>query len=149
MDSDGHTDIVVLNGDFSTRLPIEGYTPPKPYHGLRILRNNGDMTFTESYFYPMHGAMKSAIADYDGDGDQDIAMISAYLRWEWDVPEAFVYLENQGGFEFAPASLPRENFGGMGSVSKRPTSMPTKSPTLSLACPTGPALSPRTGLHGK
>ena len=111
MDSDGHTDIVVLNGDFSTRLPIEGYTPPKPYHGLRILRNNGDMTFTESYFYPMHGAMKSAIADYDGDGDQDIAMISAYLRWEWDVPEAFVYLENQGGFEFAPASLPRENFG--------------------------------------
>ena len=111
MDSDGHTDIVVLNGDFSTRLPIEGFTPPKHYHGLRIYRNNGDFTFDESYFYPMHGAIKSAIADYDDDGDQDIALVSTYPRWEWDMPETFVYLENQGGFEFAPATLPRENWG--------------------------------------
>ena len=111
MDSDGQQDIVVINGDFSTRAPKEGYTQPKPYHGMRVYGNNGDLTFTERYFYPMHGALKSAITDYDGDGDQDIALIAQYPRWEWEEPHTFVYLENQGGFEFAPSAMGREYFG--------------------------------------
>lgn len=111
MDGDAWTDIVVINGDFGSQPPEEGFTPPKPHHGLRIYRNNGDLTFTERYFYPMHGAIKSAITDYDGDGDQDIALIAHYPRWEWDEPETFVYLENQGDLAFAPSSLPREYFG--------------------------------------
>ena len=94
----------------AARTP-EGYTLPRPYQGLRIYRNNGDLTFSERYFYAMHGAFKSAIADYDGDGDRDIAVIALYPRWEWDEPQTFVYLENEGGFEFKPASLPREHFG--------------------------------------
>ena len=116
MDGDGHTDIIVVNGDFSTRAPVDGYTPPKQYHGLRIFRNDGDLTFTQRYFYPMHGALKSAITDYDGDGDQDIALIAQYTRWEWDEPETFVYLENQGGLEFEPSSLASEYFGVWTSV---------------------------------
>ena len=111
MDSDGQTDIVVINGDFSTQAPDNGFTQPKAYHGLRIYRNNGDLTFTESYFYPMHGALKSAITDYDGDGDQDIALIGQYPMWEWAEPHTFVYLENQGGFEFAPATMARDYWG--------------------------------------
>ena len=111
MDGDGHTDIIVLNGDFGTRLPENGYTLPKRHHGLRVYRNNGDLTFTESYYYPMHGALKSTIADFDGDGDQDIAVIATYPRWEWEQPETFAYLENLGGLKFKPASLPREYFG--------------------------------------
>jgi hypothetical protein len=111
MDGDGQTDIVVINGDFSSEVPDDGFTQPKQYHGLRIYRNNGDLTFTERYFYAMHGALKSAITDYDGDGDQDIALIAQYPRWEWEEPHTFVYLENQGGFEFTPSSMPREYFG--------------------------------------
>ena len=114
MDGDGQTDIVVINGDFGTQGPREGdegYTVPKPYHGLRIYRNNGDLTFTERYFYPMHGALKSAIADYDGDGDADIALIALYPRWEWEEPHTFVYLQNQGDFEFAPANMARDYWG--------------------------------------
>ena len=111
MDGDGQTDIVVVNGDFSTGGIEGGLTQPKAYHGLRILRNNGDLTFTERYFHPMHGALKSAITDYDGDGDLDIALIAQYPRWEWEEPHTFVYLENQGGFEFEPASLARDNWG--------------------------------------
>ena len=111
MDSDGLQDMVVINGDFSSQGVDEGFTQPKTYHGLRIYRNNGDLTFTESYFYPMHGALKSAIADYDNDGDQDIALIAQYPRWEWEEPHTFVYLENQGGFEFAPASMARDYWG--------------------------------------
>lgn len=111
MNGDGKTDLVLINGDFSKSVPNDGFTQPKTYHGLRIYHNIGDLTFTESYFYPMHGALKAAIADYDGDGDQDIALIAQYARWEWDHPHTFVYLENQGGSEYKPSTLPKEYFG--------------------------------------
>ena len=116
MDGDGHTDIVVVNGDFGTdgprrRLGDEGFTEPKPYHGVRVFRNSGDLTFTERYFYPIHGALKAALADFDDDGDTDIAVVAPYVRWDWEKPESFVYLENKGGLEFAPMSLPREYWG--------------------------------------
>ncbi|UCG73942.1 MAG: VCBS repeat-containing protein, partial [Chromatiales bacterium] len=51
------------------------------------------------------------IEDFDGDGDQDAAMIAMWADWSFDEPETFVYLENQGGFEFSPASMPIEHFG--------------------------------------
>ncbi|UCG74101.1 MAG: VCBS repeat-containing protein, partial [Chromatiales bacterium] len=106
MDGDGLTDIVAVNGDNtggnSTGHPYTG-AKPKPYHGLRIFRNNGDLTFTQRYFYPMHGALRAVIEDFDGDGDQDAAMIAMWADWSFDEPETFVYLENQGGFEFSPA----------------------------------------------
>jgi hypothetical protein len=111
MDGDGQTDIVVTHGDFVSRLPMGGVSNLKPFHGLRILRNDGDLTFTESYFYPMHGALKAAIADFDGDGDKDIAAIALYPNWDQEVPNTFVYLENQGGLEFEPSSLPQKYFG--------------------------------------
>ncbi len=114
MDSDGLTDIIAVNGDNTggnnTGHPYTG-AKPKSYHGLRIFRNNGDLTFTEEYFYPMHGALRAVIEDFDGDGDHDAAMIAMWADWSFEEPETFVYLENQGGFEFSPASMPTENFG--------------------------------------
>ncbi|MFT4824052.1 MAG: hypothetical protein ACJAUG_001136 [Halioglobus sp.] len=105
MDGDGLTDIIAVNGDNTS-----GGIKPKPYHGLRIYKNNGDVTFTESYFYPMHGAIRAAIEDFDGDGDQDAAVIATWAEWSFDEPETFVYLENQGRFKFSPQSMPTENF---------------------------------------
>lgn len=114
MDGDGLTDIVTVNGDNtggnSTGHPSTT-TKPKPYHGLRIFRNNGDLTFTEAYFYPMHGALRAVIEDFDGDGDQDAAVIAMWADWKFEEPETFVYLENQGGLQFSPESIPTENFG--------------------------------------
>ena len=105
MDGDGFTDIITVNGDNTS-----GGIKPKPYHGLRIYRNNGDLTFTERYFYPMHGALRAAIEDFDGDGDQDAAVIATWAEWVFDEPETFVYLDNRGGFDFSPQSMPSENF---------------------------------------
>ena len=114
MDGDGHTDIVVVNGDNVAANNVGSpfaMAKPKPYHGLRIYRNDGNSTFEETYFYPMHGAIRAVVEDFDADGDQDVAMISMWPDWKFEEPETFVYLENQGGFEFKPASLPTENFG--------------------------------------
>jgi hypothetical protein len=114
MDGDGHTDIVVVNGDNVAANNVGSpfaMAKPKPYHGLRIYRNDGESTFEEAYFYPMHGAIRAVVEDFDADGDQDVAMISMWPDWSFEEPETFVYLENEGGLEFSPQSLPTENFG--------------------------------------
>ena len=114
MDGDGDTDIVAVNGDNvaanNVGMPF-AMAKPKPYHGVRIYLNDGNMGFTESYFYPMHGAIRALPEDFDADGDIDIAMISMWPDWKFEEPETFVYLENQGDLEFAPQSIPTEHFG--------------------------------------
>lgn len=111
VDGDGNTDLVYLNGDNVMANFVGGaVNKPKPYHGVRVLRNRGGKSFDQAYFYPMHGAIRAAIEDFDGDGDRDIAAIAMYPDWRWEVPETFVYLENTGGFQFRPASLSREHF---------------------------------------
>lgn len=111
VDGDGKVDLVYLNGDNVYANFVGGpVNKPKPYHGVRVLKNLGGQSFETAYFYPMHGALRAAVEDFDGDGDQDIATISLYPDWRWDVPETFVYLENLGNFQFRPASLDTEHF---------------------------------------
>lgn len=97
---DGLKDIIYTcgdNGDFSQVL--------KPYHGVYIYLNDGKNNFTPRYFYPINGCYKAIAKDFDGDGDLDIATISAFpgdiKPWQ-----AFVYLENKGGFTFRAYTLP-------------------------------------------
>jgi hypothetical protein len=111
-DGDGNVDLVVLNGDNVAGNHIGQIVPaPRPQHGIRIFRNNGDLSFTKSYYYRMHGAIRSVVEDFDGDGDLDIAAISLFPQWSQDEPETFVYLENKGGLQFEPQSIGREFFG--------------------------------------
>jgi len=111
-DGDGKMDLVVLNGDNVDGNHIINVIPaPRPQHGIRVFKNNGDLTFTKSYYYRMHGAIRSVVEDFDGDGDMDIAAISLFPEWNEDEPETFVYLENKGGLQFEPQSIGREFFG--------------------------------------
>ena len=107
MNRDGREDIVVTNGN---NMEIKD-APLKPYHGVRILENRGELRFTERYFYPMFGALKTAVADFDRDGDLDLASIAFYPNWEAENPETFVYLENRGDEGFVGSGLPREDLG--------------------------------------
>jgi hypothetical protein len=92
---DGHLDILTANGD---RGDFE--CPPRKYHGIRIYLNDGRWNFTETFFYPLNGAYKCVAADFDGDGDLDIAAISFFPDYDKSPEESFVYLENRGGLKF-------------------------------------------------
>ena len=102
-DGDERVDLLVVNGD---NVDSDPYNTRKNFHGVRIYLNRGDLRFEEAYFYPMYGAFIAKAADFDGDGDQDIAAIAFYPDYASEQWESFTYLENQGGLEFRPFTAP-------------------------------------------
>jgi hypothetical protein len=98
-DGDGDDDIVTVNGDNADKTYIH-----KPYHGLRLHLNDGNNVFTEAFFYPLNGATRFVVNDFDQDGDFDFAVISTFPDYE-NAPElALVYLENvdKTSYNFQP-----------------------------------------------
>jgi hypothetical protein len=96
MNGDGKPDLIVTNGDNSD-FPD---APLKNYHGVRIYLNTTPAgayypTFEESFFEPIHGAFKALAADFDLDGDNDIAVIARFLDERANPRENFLYLENR------------------------------------------------------
>lgn len=97
-DGDGSMDVLVTNGD---NVDSDPYNTRKRYHGLRIYLNRGDYAFEEAYFYPMYGAFIGKAADFDADGDLDIAAVAFYPDYTAERQETFVYLENDGDLSFS------------------------------------------------
>ncbi len=94
---DGHLDIIYVNGDnfdFSRVL--------KPYHGVRIMENDGDNTFHERFFFPVYGAARAEVADFDKDGDLDVLTTSTFADLERHPERGILFLENGGGYTFRP-----------------------------------------------
>src|SRR4030095_9716633 len=54
---------------------------------------------------------KAIARDYDNDGDLDIAAISFFPDYEPQPEEGFVYLKNEGNFNFSPYSVPEAQSG--------------------------------------
>jgi hypothetical protein len=95
--ADGRLDIVYVNGDnfdYSRVL--------KPYHGIRILENGGDATFRERFFFPVNGAARAEVADFDKDGDLDILATSNFADREGHPERGIMFLTNAGGYDFRP-----------------------------------------------
>ena len=97
---DGLKDIIYTcgdNADYSMVL--------KPYHGVYIFLNEGDNNFKQKYFFPINGCYKAMAKDYDNDGDIDIATIAFFSDYATQPYEGFVYLKNEGNFNFKPYSI--------------------------------------------
>lgn len=96
--NDGYQDILLANGDnadYSRFL--------KPYHGVRLFINNDANKFKEEWFYPINGATRVLVEDFDMDGDLDFAVLSFFPDFDDCPEEGFVYLENKdaGSYSFA------------------------------------------------
>lgn len=103
---DGKPDILYTcgdNGDYSMVL--------KPYHGVYVFLNEGKGKFSQAFFYPVNGCTKAIAADFDQDGDLDIAAIAFFADLVHHPDEKFVYLQQTGGMQFAPHTLPGLNDG--------------------------------------
>ena len=88
---DGLLDILLSTGDNADYSVIF-----KPYHGIHIFLNRGDGRYEKSYFYPLDGAYRVNSADFDGDGDLDLASIAFFADFSRKPLGAFVYFENVG-----------------------------------------------------
>jgi hypothetical protein len=103
---DGFPDIAYAcgdNADFSKVL--------KPYHGVYIFLNDGKWNFKQQYFFAINGCFKVLARDFDLDGDVDLATIAYFPDFEKRPEESFVYLQNEGKFEFKAFTFPQHNIG--------------------------------------
>jgi hypothetical protein len=103
---DGALDIVYTCGDNEDFSPVL-----KPYHGIRVYLNDGKDNFTEGVFYPMNGAFQAAAADFDGDGDMDIAAAAFFPKDKKQAAANFMLLEQTQPMIFKPATFPEANRG--------------------------------------
>jgi hypothetical protein len=105
VDNDGDLDIVCTagdNADFSTIL--------KPYHGVYVYTNQGNMTFKQQAFYPQNGATKVMLADLDSDGDQDMLSIALFPDVAKRPAEGLIYFKN-AGISFNQMTIPVNHLG--------------------------------------
>jgi hypothetical protein len=100
MNGDGKLDIVYVNGDNFDYSRIL-----KPYHGVRILENDGRNNFRERYFYPIYGAAQAVVGDFNGDGRPDIMATSNFADLQRHAERGITYLENGGGYRFRASAF--------------------------------------------
>ena len=106
VNNDGQKDIVYTCGDnydFSAIL--------KPYHGLYVFTNQGNYTFKQTWFYHINGASKAMLADFDGDGDMDMAVIAFFADFKNHPEEGVTYLEQTAAGSFKPHRIPVQKYG--------------------------------------
>lgn len=98
---DGKPDILYTCGDNSDYSKVL-----KPYHGVYIFTNQGDWKFKQTYFYHIDGCTKAIAADFDHDGDLDIATIAFFPDFINHPSAGFTYLEQTKTNQFLPHELP-------------------------------------------
>ncbi|QDV24830.1 FG-GAP repeat domain-containing protein [Aureliella helgolandensis] len=102
VDGDGLPDIVHTNGD-----TMDAFLP-KPYHGVRWLRNLGGERWEVQELGLLVGALQACVADFDGDGDQDIAaagMLPFYEEEVYGPIDSVVWWEQQADGKFVRHAL--------------------------------------------
>jgi hypothetical protein len=97
LDRDGDVDFLYSNGDAFDYAPPSG----RPWHGVQWLENTGAVKFVMHRLADFSGASSPQAADLDGDGDLDIAVVSAYNAWDDPAAQSLVWLENDGHMRFS------------------------------------------------
>jgi hypothetical protein len=105
IDGDGRLDIVHTCGDTMDSML------PKPYHGVRWIHNRGDGQWETHELGLLVGALNATSADFDGDGDLDIAAVGLFPDASRSTPGAFdsvCWWEQREGLKFVRHSIERD-----------------------------------------
>lgn len=98
--NDGHMDILYVCGDnFDYSMIL------KPYHGIRILENDGSDDFKQKYFFSIYGAAKAEVNDFDGDGDLDMMVAANFADMNNNPERGIMYFECNGIYNYTPYSF--------------------------------------------
>ena len=89
INGDGLKDILYVNGDNADYSII-----PKPYHGLRIFIGQKEHRFRPAGFYPMQGATKVLVNDFNNDGNPDLFCSAFFPNFENN--QSLIFFENTG-----------------------------------------------------
>lgn len=105
-DRDGRPELLVANGDNG-----DFNCAPKAYHGLRVFAIDREFKARLRFQFRFFGAYGARAADFDLDGDLDIAAISYFPDYERAPDQSFVYLRNDAEWNFTPHVIPNLNQG--------------------------------------
>ncbi|GAB4054289.1 FG-GAP repeat domain-containing protein [Spirosoma litoris] len=103
---DGRLDILYTCGDNSDYSRVL-----KRFHGVYIFLNKGNNRYEQAYFYPINGCTKAVAADFDKDGDLDLATIAFFGDLKNNPAETFIYFEQKNPLNFAPHAIPIHTYG--------------------------------------
>lgn len=96
LDQDGDQDFLVAIGD---NLELIN-NAAQPWHGVKWLENKGNWIFESHQIASVGGIYGVAPADFDGDGDIDVAAVSIFNDWSQEDAASVVWLENDGNQNF-------------------------------------------------
>ena len=96
LDKDGDSDVVYSNGDAFDYAPPTG----RGWNGLQWLENRGGLSFRYRRIGDFAGASSPQATDLDGDGDIDVALVSAYSNWDRPDALSLAWFENDGSMSF-------------------------------------------------
>ena len=102
LDGDGDLDFLLSAGD---NLELQT-NAPQPWHGCLWLENRGGWKFVPKRLATLGGTYAAAVGDLDGDGDNDVALVSMFNDWNRKHAASVVWLENDGLQNFITWKIP-------------------------------------------
>jgi hypothetical protein len=96
LDGDGDVDLLLPVGD---NLEV-AHSFPMSFHGCLWFENLGGWAFLPRRIAEFGGTYAAATADFDGDGDRDVVLVSMFNNWDERRNASVVWLENDGQQQF-------------------------------------------------